>query len=68
MIEMIAVDSNILLYALEDDQTDKKKITSLNILQNLPFFSAQSLSEVINVCHKRWKYDKPRLVRVGEFL
>jgi predicted nucleic acid-binding protein len=57
-IEHIAIDSNIILYALDEDNNNPKKNIALEIISDNPFFSSQSLSEVINVCHKRWKYDK----------
>ncbi len=51
-----------------DEEDSVKKIVSLQIIQNKPYFSTQALSEVINVCRKRWKYDKNKLVSVSEFL
>ncbi len=63
----IALDSNIVLYALEEDDTERK-ITALGLFQNRPYFSSQTFSEVVNVCRKRWKFSKDRLIRVADFL
>jgi predicted nucleic acid-binding protein len=68
MNKMIAVDSNIILYALDENESNFKKEMSLEIMRDKLFFSSQSLSEVINVCRKRWKYDKTRLIKTSVFL
>ncbi|NJL12550.1 MAG: PIN domain-containing protein [Microscillaceae bacterium] len=68
MINSSAIDSNIILYVLDSDEASLKKQVALEIISTVPFFSSQSLSEVINVCHKRWKYDKVKLIGVANFL
>jgi predicted nucleic acid-binding protein len=68
MSDLIAIDSNVMLYALNENEEDEKRLISLQTISNLPFISSQSLSEVINVCHRRWKYDKSKLIRVAEFI
>jgi predicted nucleic acid-binding protein len=55
MSDLIAIDSNVMLYALNENEEDEKRLISLQTISNLPFISSQSLSEVINVCHRRWK-------------
>ncbi len=67
MNERIAIDTNIVLYALNDADL-AKKTTALNIVRRYPILSAQSFTEVINVCRRKWKYDKNRQISVGEFL
>ena len=67
MNERIVIDTNIILYALNDADL-AKKTTALNIIRRYPILSAQSFTEVINVCRRKWKYDKNRQISVGEFL
>lgn len=67
MNEQIAIDTNVIIYALNDAHPAKRAIT-LNIFSNVPFLSSQSLSETINVCHRKWKYDKRRQIKVADFL
>ncbi len=62
-----ALDSNILLYAL-DEESSERKLRSLELILPFPFISSQSLSEVINVCRKRWKFDKDKLIGISTFL
>jgi len=63
----IALDSNVILYALDEQESDRK-LTALNLFQHSPYFSSQTLSEILNVCKKRWKFDKNNLIRVADFL
>ena len=67
MNERIAIDTNIVLYAL-NDADPVKKTTSLDIIRYYPVLSSQSFTEVINVCRRKWKYDKNKQIDVGEFL
>jgi len=62
----IAVDSNVVLYALDEQESDRKQI-ALTLFQDSPYFSSQTLSEVLNVCRKRWKFSKEKLIRVADF-
>lgn len=64
----IAIDTNIIIYCFDENLHSSKKIAALNIISQSPAFSSQVLSEVINICHKRWKYSKQNLVRVANFL
>lgn len=64
----VAIDTNIILYCFDQDLNATKKLTALDIISGFPIFSSQVLSEVINVCHKRWKYNKLKLVEVSMFL
>jgi predicted nucleic acid-binding protein len=68
MSKIIAIDSNIFLYALDTTLTTKGEIALHLILENDAVFSTQVLSEVVNVCHKRWKFSKEQLITVVEFL
>ncbi len=36
--------------------------------ERYPVLSSQSFTEVINVCRRKWKYDKSKQIDVGEFL
>jgi predicted nucleic acid-binding protein len=64
----VAIDTNIILYCFDEDLNAAKKLIALDILSCFPSFSSQVLSEVINICHKRWKYNKSRLIKVANFL
>jgi predicted nucleic acid-binding protein len=59
----IAVDTNILLYAL-DDFYPEKQIISINIIADNPSFCSQSLSEFTNVCLRRWKFPKNKVAQI----
>lgn len=63
IMNKIAVDTNILLYALDDFYTEKQKI-AINILADRPYFCSQSLSEFSNVCLRRWKFPKSQVVEI----
>lgn len=67
MNEHVAVDTNIVLYALNDADPAKKR-TAVDIVRRYPVLSSQSFTEVINVCRRKWKYDKSKQIDVGEFL
>lgn len=63
-----AIDSNVIIYAL-DEKENSKNNTALEILiNNRPILSSQAFSEVINVCYKKLKYDKQKLIKVADFL
>lgn len=65
----VAIDTNIIIYAFDENLYAPKKLIALEIIRNdLPTFSSQVLSEVINICHKRWKYSKDNLIKATEFL
>lgn len=57
----VAVDTNVLLYFLDISLPDKRKIAA-EILLKKPLFNSQSLSEVINVLQRRWKYPKKKVI------
>ena len=67
MSEIIAIDTNILLYALNNADAEKQKNAS-SIISHRPMLSAQSLSETINVCRRRWKYKKGKQIDVARFV
>lgn len=52
-----AVDTNILLYALDNYYPDKQLI-AIQIIADNPIFCSQSLSEFANVCLRKWKFPK----------
>ncbi len=64
----VAIDTNIILYCFDENTQAAKKVLALDIITGFPNFSSQALSEVINICHKRWKYNKSRLIKVSNFL
>ncbi|MDN3583112.1 PIN domain-containing protein [Mucilaginibacter flavus] len=59
----IAVDTNILLYAL-DDFYPEKQIISIEIIADNPSFCSQSLSEFTNVCLRRWRFSKVKVAQI----
>ena len=67
MNERIAVDTNVVLYALNDAEPVKKAV-ALNITGGYPVLSVQSFTEVINVCRRKWKYSKDKQIGIAEFL
>jgi predicted nucleic acid-binding protein len=58
----IFVDSNIILY-LMDNNIHKRSISE-DILLQKPFISAQVLTEVANVCKRRFKYEKEDILNL----
>jgi predicted nucleic acid-binding protein len=61
------VDTNILLYAIDEEVSSRdKRLRALDILKGKPFISGQTLSEFINVCRKRWKKDKRYIIGITE--
>jgi len=56
----IAIDTNILLYALDDFYPEKQNI-ALQIIADRPSFCSQNLSEFINVCLRKWKFPKAKV-------
>ena len=61
----IFVDSNIILYLM--DSNDHKRSIAQNLLLNSPFISAQVLTEVANICKRKFNYDKLPLKDVSHF-
>lgn len=59
IMSRVAVDTNILLYALDDFYPDKQAI-AINLIADRPHFCSQSLSEFTNVCLRRWKISKAK--------
>lgn len=68
MNSSIAVDSNIILYAFDKDETNYKNQIALQLIQDSPCFSSQVLSEVVNVFNRRWKRSKEEIIGVSNFL
>jgi len=59
----IAIDTNVLLYFLETSMNDRR-ITSASLILQYPIFNSQSLSELINVLNRRWKFPKKKILDV----
>jgi predicted nucleic acid-binding protein len=59
----IAIDTNILLYALDDFYPEKQSI-SIHLIADKPLFCSQNLSEFINVCLRRWKFPKAKVAEL----
>ena len=68
MNKNVAVDSNIVLYAFDKDETSYKNKIALDLIQHGPTFSSQVLSEVVNVFNRRWKFSKENIIRISTFL
>jgi predicted nucleic acid-binding protein len=59
----IAIDTNILLYALDDFYPDKQNV-AIQIIADKPLFCSQSLSEFANVCLRKWKFPKSKVAEL----
>ncbi len=57
MSKAIAIDTNILIYALDTTFPVKKELSE-NLIDSLPTISAQNISEFANVCLRKFKFDK----------
>lgn len=55
--EKIALDTNIIIYAVENQDVIKSEI-STKLIQKKPFISNQVISETINVLNKRFSRNK----------
>jgi predicted nucleic acid-binding protein len=58
----IFVDSNIILYLFDVDKT--KRYVAEQLLLKKPLVSAQVLTEVANVCKRRFKYSKEQILNL----
>ena len=63
IMSKIAVDTNLLLYALDEFDPEKQSI-SIQIIAEKPSFCSQSLSEFANVCLRRWKFPKAKVAEL----
>lgn len=54
------VDSNIVLYLM--DGNDHKRSIAQKLLLQAPFINAQVLTEVANVCKRRFNYNKEQIL------
>lgn len=61
----IAIDTNVLLYAIDDFYPEKQSI-SIGIIAEKPYFCTQSVSEFINVCLRKWKLPKEHVAELLE--
>ncbi len=55
-----AVDTNVLLYSLDEFFPEKQGIAQTLIGRTRPVICTQNLSELLNVLTRRWKYPKER--------
>lgn len=62
-----AVDTNVLLYFL-DSSAPERRLVAAKIILERPFFNSQSLSELINVLRRRWKFPKEKIIRIVDNL
>jgi predicted nucleic acid-binding protein len=54
------IDSNIVLYLM--DGNDHKRSIAQELLLKTPFINAQILTEVANVCRRRFNYNKEQIL------
>jgi len=66
MSNKVAIDTNILLYALDDFYPEKQNI-SIQIIADKPLFCSQSVSEFINVCLHKWKFAKFKVAKLRRY-
>lgn len=62
-----AVDTNVLLYSLDESYPGKQTISE-RLLGRRPVISTQNLSELLNVLTKRWKYSKQKAIQTTNTL
>jgi predicted nucleic acid-binding protein len=62
----IFIDSNIILYLMDSDE--HKRSIAQNILLKKPCINSQVLTEVANVCKRRFKYEKEQILRLWDDL
>jgi predicted nucleic acid-binding protein len=62
-----AVDTNVLLYSLDEFYPEKQRVARLLLVDN-PVISTQNLSELLNVLTKRWKYPKLKAMQTADAL
>src|SRR5690606_7681026 len=56
----IAIDTNILLYSI--DQFDPvKQDKSIELIAQSPYISSQMISEFSNICLRKWKFPKEKV-------
>jgi len=58
----IGVDTNVLLYFLDISFPERRKAAA-EIIGQKPNFNSQSLSELINVLNRKWKFPKEKILR-----
>ena len=58
----IFIDSNIILYLMDEDE--RKRFVAQQLLLLKPYISAQVLTEVSNVCKRRFKYSKEQVLNL----
>ncbi|WP_040480018.1 PIN domain-containing protein [Mariniradius saccharolyticus] len=61
----IAVDTNVLLYFFLNTSETERRIKAAELISKEPVFNSQSLSELINVLTRRWKYSKESVIQVS---
>ena len=57
MNKVTAIDTNILIYALDTTFPEKKQLSE-TLIDSLPTISNQNISEFANVCLRKFKFDK----------
>ena len=60
IMNKVFVDSNIILYLMDSDNT--KRSIAQQILLSKPYISPQVLTEVGNVCKRRFKFTKSQVL------
>ncbi|MFY9261461.1 MAG: PIN domain-containing protein [Gallionella sp.] len=56
MTDLVFVDTNLVLYTLDEDA--HKKAVARNLLAKRPLVSAQVINEAVNVCLRRFKFSR----------
>jgi predicted nucleic acid-binding protein len=67
MKDKFFVDSNIVLYLIDDINKEKREI-ALSIVNQFPILSPQVIFETINVCLRKYKIDKATTLSFINFL
>ena len=62
IMNKIALDTNVLIYLLDDDEASFKRKKANQLIAASPFISPQVISEYLNVCHRKLKMTKDDLL------
>ena len=63
MNKKIAIDTNILMYALDVSFPMKKEVSE-NLIDSLPTICTQNISEFANVCLRKFKFEKKSTIQI----
>ena len=63
MNKRVAIDTNMLIYALDTAYPTQKQLSE-NIINEYPFICSQNISEFANVCLRKFKFEKQVTIEI----